>query len=90
METACLVTGSEALQESMVIFFYLNIRYISLHWMNMYATIHNNHHKKYIDKKAPDMFTHLKCVCAKITSTELKPVLCCHIVDSGGGEIVLL
>ena len=38
--------------------------------------------------KNPDMFTHLKRVCAKIMSTGLKLILSCHLVDSGGGVLL--
>ena len=38
------------------------------------------------NKKPPDMFKNLKHVGAKIRSTELKLVLCCHLVDSGRGK----
>ena len=54
----------------------------------MYAAIRNNHHRKDINKKSPDMFIHLNHVYAKTPSTELKLVLCCHLVDSGGGKSV--
>ena len=36
------------------------------------------------------MFTHFKCVHGKITSAELKLVLCCHLVDGGGDKSVLM
>ena len=89
MGTACLVTLSEALWGECGYFLCdLNIRHISLHWMNMYATIHISHHRKDIDKHAQ------KClrqrICAKIKSIELRLVLCCHLVDSGGCESVWL
>ena len=91
MGTACLVTGSEALWgECGYYLCNLNIQHISMHWTNMYATILNNHHKKDIDKQNPDMFTHFKRVHAKITSAELKLVLCCHLVDGGGDKSVLM
>ena len=52
----------------------------------MHATICNSHCRKDTTNKSPDMFTHLKHVGAKITTTELRLVLCCHLVDSGGNK----
>ena len=68
----------------------LNIRHISLHWTNMLPTIHNNHHRKDIDKQKPrHVYTFEACMHQNHVN-RVKTSFVCHLVDSGGGKSALL